>query len=1024
MIAPQSSPGIAATADLPAKAHGPAGPTDTQPERRLLPLHRKMLEDGSGIHPDVIAERGYFSCETWRELQEWRQLLPMPFKQSQNRAECYPALLIPMHGPKGELTHHVLRYDYPRIDKKGKAIKYEQPANVGPHVDFPLRCVQGAWDPSQTLWFTEGAKKADCLASRGVVAVNMPGVDAWHTPTSLPDLLGIPLKERSVVIAYDSDVMTKDAVRKATRTLGQWAQHKKADVNVIDWTKADLPEGFKTGVDDFLTGHSLDELMELLISFEEWLESIKPKEGDRSCPYRPTAAGLEWLKPDKQKLGNPEPVLLTNFAAKITADIAENDGAETRRIFEIQSYLKERSRTFRVPAEKFGTMNWVTEHLGAGAIVYPGNGTKDHARAAIQLLSGDVPEREVFTHLGWRQIGDKWFYLHAGGAIGEDGAVDGVDVSIASSLANYELPAPPTGEDLILGIRQSLELLDLAPKGVTVPLFAASYRAVTGGVNHSIHLFGETGTGKSVLAALIQQHFGRNMDGGKLPGSWMSTGNALETMAFLAKDAVLVVDDFVPSGSSADVAKLNREAERLLRGQGNQAGRQRLTVDGTLRQGRPPRGLVLSTGEDIPRGQSLRARLLILELEKGALNWSAVSLCQNRAARGVYAGVLAAFIQWMAPRYAQVQSALPSRIAELRSAAYKSSLHRRVPEIVANLSAGLSYFLQFGHECGALTPEESEQLWAAWWQALSEPAAKQARHQAAIEPARRFLILLGSVLASGKSHLTSADGDVPEQNPEAWGWKRHSTLIAGESISEWQPQGPKVGWVDGEAGDPDLYLDPETSIAAAQELGNKQGGEALLVSPQTLRKRLKDQHFLASVDASRETITVRRQHLGRAYSVLHLKLSALSTSEIPDIPDKSTASGPPPWRTASDPLEMSGIGTGMSGEMSGFSASSEAPGSKNGYPGIPRVREDSLPSISSLGNVGNVGFSLPIPSSAVVLKGIVSPAQDGDSDIGAAKPDIFPFPESDNGAFSIDVAQDRGGREQEGLAYEDDQEDG
>jgi hypothetical protein len=32
-------------------------------------------------------------------------------------------------------------------------------------------------------------------------------------------------------------------------------------------------------------------------------------------------------------------------------------------------------------------MGWPCEHLGAGAIVYPGLSLKDHARAAIQMLS-------------------------------------------------------------------------------------------------------------------------------------------------------------------------------------------------------------------------------------------------------------------------------------------------------------------------------------------------------------------------------------------------------------------------------------------------------------------------------------------------------------------------------------------------------------------------------------------------------------------------------------------------------------
>ena len=65
--------------------------------------------------------------------------------------------------------------------------------------------------------------------------------------------------------------------------------------------------------------------------------------------------------------------------------------------------------------------------------------------------------------------------------------------------------------------------------------------------------------------------------------------------------------------------RYHKEADRLFRGQGNHAGRQRMRADGSLRPAKPPRGLILSTGEDVPRGQSLRARLLVLEVSPGRL---------------------------------------------------------------------------------------------------------------------------------------------------------------------------------------------------------------------------------------------------------------------------------------------------------------------------------------------------------------------------------------------------------------------
>ena len=42
-------------------------------------------------------------------------------------------------------------------------------------------------------------------------------------------------------------------------------------------------------------------------------------------------------------------------------------------------------------------------------------------------------------------------------------------------------------------------------------------------------------------------------------GAWSSTANSLEALAFHAKDALLVIDDFAPQGSGTDVQGQKRE---------------------------------------------------------------------------------------------------------------------------------------------------------------------------------------------------------------------------------------------------------------------------------------------------------------------------------------------------------------------------------------------------------------------------------------------------------------------------------
>ena len=66
--------------------------------------------------------------------------------------------------------------------------------------------------------------------------------------------------------------------------------------------------------------------------------------------------------------------------------------------------------------------------------------------------------------------------------------------------------------------------------------------------------------------------------------------------------------------------------------------------DTTLRPVKRPRGLIVSTGEDTPRGQSLRARLFVLELGPGDLDFELLSQAQADAAAGLYAQAMAGFL--------------------------------------------------------------------------------------------------------------------------------------------------------------------------------------------------------------------------------------------------------------------------------------------------------------------------------------------------------------------------------------------
>ncbi len=102
-------------------------------------------------------------------------------------------------------------------------------------------------------------------------------------------------------------------------------------------------------------------------------EAVGEERTERSCPYRETPTGLVWDKPTQN---GPAPTPLTNFMARIVRDVAEDDGAEIRRRFELQALLNGRQEIFSVPSSQFSGMGWATEHLGGALSFTPVSGRK------------------------------------------------------------------------------------------------------------------------------------------------------------------------------------------------------------------------------------------------------------------------------------------------------------------------------------------------------------------------------------------------------------------------------------------------------------------------------------------------------------------------------------------------------------------------------------------------------------------------------------------------------------------------
>ena len=539
--------------------------------------------------------------------------------------------------------------------------------------------------------------------------------------------------------------------------------------------------------------------------------------------------------------------VLCNFAAYITAEVTLEDGTgEAARVFELEGKRAD-GRPMNPPrvtvsAQEFSGMSWPVSKWGAGAVVLAGQGKKDKARVALQLLSEarGMAERVVYQHTGWiRHAEHGPVYLTAGAVIGAAGAVSGVDVELSGRLAAYSLPEPLPGEveDMRRAVRESLGLLELAPDRVSVPVLGAVYRATLGRADFAVWLTGETGRQKTALMGLAMSHYGTAWNRRYLPDGWNSTANSLERSAFTVKDALFVADDFKPAGAAADVAKAHGGVARILQGVADGTGRGTLTVDRRQRSGVYPRGLIMSSSETLPRGHSNLARAVIVDVDRPLIGPDPVMSRayyrgEDLGAAGVYALAMAGYVQQIASDFEAVRAGNAAhRQAVQALAPHFEGAHGRTAGAASELAYGWRVFLSFAVQVGAVSEAQAGQTWARVVLALKGTAKGQGAHLTAEDPVSRALRLLDNLLSQGRVFLEdlSGGGQPPENAAELCGWQRVTLSGEGGSVDTYRtrPASSLLGWYSKTGGDEWAHILPDALHEVLQRAVSGQGGAIL-----------------------------------------------------------------------------------------------------------------------------------------------------------------------------------------------------
>lgn len=568
-----------------------------------------------------------------------------------------------------------------------------------------------------------------------------------------------------------------------------------------------------------------------------------------------------------------EEKLLANFTARIVKEVRYVDGMTSTTELTVNGLAPNREQgkedepiklpDVTVNANDFDSLNWVLPNWGVQCVMRPGAGVRADLRTAI-LLNSEPVVLTVYKHTGWTTINGKKAYLHAGGAITGKGNDPSVNVRLPMELSKYSLEHKC--ENPKEAIAATLELIGLTRPEITWPLLAATICPMYGQVDFGLHMTGRTGTFKSEVMSLFQSHYGSGMDARHLPGSWASTPNALEALAYHAANAAFVIDDFVPTGSAWQQRAYQTNADKIIRAQGNQSGRSRMTDSASLRGSMYPRGIVLSTGEDTPEGHSVRARMLILELSPGEIDTGTLTKCQRN--RTLYPATMACLAQELA----EYPVDITTRAEEIRNKNLGIG-HSRTPAMLGKLCAVIEHFLAWCGRMGALSDKQVANYTKQATNCILTAGEDQTRHLEGADPVQMWMQAIRQVLATGGGHLRTLSGGIPlKANAVGWTEERASGEMA-----TYKARGPTIGWIDWNKDE--IFLD----VTAGFPIVRKAAGSEFSLTKQTLFKRLKEAGKLTRVDESRTRNTVRVTADNIPRQVL-----AMSASEVLEMAEKPT----------------------------------------------------------------------------------------------------------------------------------------
>ena len=408
------------------------------------------------------------------------------------------------------------------------------------------------------------------------------------------------------------------------------------------------------------------------------------------------------IAPKKDTQNNGTIVPISNFICWPSREFEVQESHQITFEYEVEGILLDSYRSLppvRLTAKQLNTADWVQQYWGLDPRVQPK--MYKHLYEVFHLLRESRKHARIISETGWHKFNNAWYYLHSGGAIGEEPPEEEIHCNLDDpKLAGYILP--DNCPDIQKAAKAMFDVLKIGKPNIAYPLatmiwippLAEIFRQNGAQLDFVPFLKGPTGCGKSLSAGLALSAYG-NMDKFSFPASFRDTIASTESTFAKLKDSLCVIDDYHPRSQSEQ-----RAMDTLADSIG------RMIADGNVRnrskQFSPkPKTFVVATGEIIPSiAESGLSRYLFIECTAENLYYAG-KFSEVSSHAPLLREFMYAYISWIASNWDKVSSILATAF-KTHLTHYSAIGGGHTVNPVAKMESALEIGLTFFRELGLL----------------------------------------------------------------------------------------------------------------------------------------------------------------------------------------------------------------------------------------------------------------------------------------------------------------------------------